>query len=63
MFNLTPAEYVPFLLAIAAAVGGMLFARSRDGTRPYSLVAAILYAIAVGCVVIGIWSFAIPLMR
>jgi tellurite resistance protein TehA-like permease len=63
MYDITPADIVPFVAAVVAALAAMLFARNRDETRPYSLVAAILYAIALGCVLLGVISWATRLMH
>lgn len=63
MFNLAPADYVPFIAALVAAFAGMLFARHRHDSRPYSLVAAILYAIAAGCFLLGLISWGTRLMH
>lgn len=57
MTNLTPADVVPFVLALAAAFAAMLFARRRNDARPFSLVSAVLYAVAAGCVLLGIISW------
>jgi hypothetical protein len=56
--NLSPAEIAPFVLALVAAFAGMLFARRRDDQRPFSLVAAVLYAVALGCFVLGVIAWA-----
>lgn len=61
--NLTPADIWPFVLALVAAFAGMMFARHSRDPRPYSLVAAILYAIAVGCFLLGVISWATRLMH
>jgi hypothetical protein len=63
MYDITPADIVPFLAAIVAALAAMLFARRSDDARPFSLVAAILYAIALGCVIIGVLLWALRLMH
>jgi tellurite resistance protein TehA-like permease len=63
MYDITPADVVPFVAAIVAALSAMLFARHREDARPYSLVAAILYAIALGCVLLGVISWASRLMH
>ena len=63
MSDLTPADIVPFVAAAVAAFAAMLFNRHRDDPRPYSLVAAILYAIALGCVVLGCISWGMRLMH
>jgi hypothetical protein len=54
---------VPFVAAIVAALAAMLFARKSDDARPFSLVAAVLYAIALGCVIIGVLLWALRLMH
>lgn len=63
MFSLTPADIVPFIAAIVAGLAAMLFGRHRHDSRPYSLVSAILYAIAFGCLLLGIISWATRLMH
>lgn len=63
MYDITPADIVPFVAAIVAALAAMLFARHRDDPRPFSLVAAILYAIALACVIIGVLLWATRLMH
>jgi tellurite resistance protein TehA-like permease len=63
MFDLTPADIVPFIAAAVAALAAMLFGRHRGDSRPYSLVSAILYAIALGCVVLGLVSWGTRLMH
>jgi hypothetical protein len=63
MFNATPADIIPFVLALVAAFAAMLFARKRDDARPFSLVSAILYAVALGCFVLGVISWSTRLMH
>ena len=63
MFELTPADIVPFIAAIVAAFAAMLFGRHRNDSRPYSLVSAILWAIALGCVILGVVSWSTRLMH
>ena len=63
MFSLTPADIVPFVAAVVAGFAAMLFGRHRHDSRPYSLVAAILYAIALGCVLLGVISWSTRLMH
>jgi tellurite resistance protein TehA-like permease len=63
MYDITPADIVPFVAAIVAALAAMLFARKSDDARPFSLVAAVLYAIALGCVIIGVLLWALRLMH
>lgn len=63
MYDITPADIVPFVAAVVAVLAAMLFGRHRDDPRPYSLVAAILYAIALACVIIGVLLWAIRLMH
>ena len=58
MFDITPAEIVPFIVALVCAFAAMLFARHRDDPRPYSLVAAILYAVALGFFLLGAIAWA-----
>jgi len=57
MIDLTAYDVVPFLLALVAAFAAMLFARRRNDARPFSLVAAVLYAVAAGCFLLGIISW------
>ena len=57
MYDITPADIVPFVAAVVAALAAMLFSRNRDETRPYSNAAAILYAVALGCVILGLISW------
>jgi tellurite resistance protein TehA-like permease len=63
MYDITPADIVPFVAALVAAFAAALFARKRDDARPFSLVAAILYAIALGCVILGLISWGTRLMH
>ena len=63
MFDLTPADIVPFVAAVVAAFAAMLFGRHREDARPYSLVSAILYAIALACVILGVISWSTRLMH
>lgn len=63
MFETTPADIVPFLAAIVAAFAAMMFGRHRRDSRPYSLVSAILYAVAAGCVLLGVISWGTRLMQ
>ena len=51
-----PTTLFPFLFAVLAGAGGMFFAH-RPQDVPNALVANILYAIAVGCLVLGAWMF------
>jgi hypothetical protein len=60
--NLSPVDVIPFVLALVAAFAGMMFARRRNDPRPYSLVAAILYAIALGCFLLGVIAWVTRLM-
>jgi tellurite resistance protein TehA-like permease len=63
MYDISPADIVPFVAAVVAAFAAMLFGRHRGDARPYSLVAAILYAIALGCVILGLISWGMRLMH
>lgn len=58
MMELSPVVVVPFVLSLVAAFAAMMFARRRSDGRPFSLVAAVLYAVAAGCFLLGIifWS-------
>ena len=53
MLNILPTTLVPFLLAIVAAVAGFVFSTWRTG-EAWALASKVLYAVAAGCVVIGI---------
>jgi biotin transporter BioY len=48
-----PTQVVPFLLAVVAAVCAALLHRSRED-QPAGFASVILYAVAAGCVIIGI---------
>jgi hypothetical protein len=61
--DITPADVVPFVMALAAAFAAMLFAKRRDDSRPFSLVSAILYAVALGCFLLGVISWATRLFH
>ena len=63
MYDITPADIVPFVAAVVAVLAAMLFGRHRDDARPFSLVAAILYAVALGCVIIGVLLWTLRLMQ
>ena len=63
MYDITPAEIVPFVMALVCAFAGMLFARHSADPRPYSLVAAILYAIAVGFFILGLVAWGMRLLH
>jgi tellurite resistance protein TehA-like permease len=63
MYDITPADIVPFVAAVVAVLAAMLFGRHRDDPRPFGLVAAILYAIALACVIIGVLLWAMRLMQ
>lgn len=54
MYDLTPAQFWPFIFAFISGIGGMLFGQHAEDSRPYSLVSAILYAIAVACLLLGV---------
>ncbi len=54
MYDITPAQVWPFVFALVSALGGMLFGRYSADSRPYSLVSAILYAVAVACLLLGV---------
>ena len=51
--NLLPTSMVPFLFAVLAAVAGFVFSNWRTG-EAWSLASKVLYAVAVGCAVIGV---------
>lgn len=61
MDDITPAEIVPFVMALVSGLAGMLFARHSADPRPYSLVAAILYAIALGFFLLGVIAWGMRL--
>ena len=61
--DLTPADVVPFLLALVAAFAGMMFARRRSDVRPFSHVSAVLYAVAAGFFILGIVSWSTRLFQ
>jgi hypothetical protein len=48
-----PTYAYPFILAVIAAVAGMVLV-GRPGDNPGSFPGWILYAVALGCVVIGV---------
>jgi hypothetical protein len=50
-------------MALVCAFAGMLFARRSDDPRPYSLVAAILYAIALGLFLLGLIAWGMRLFH
>ncbi|MBC5767235.1 hypothetical protein [Ramlibacter albus] len=50
-----PTSLFPILFAVLAAAAGLFFSR-RPQDVPNALVSKILYAIAVGCLVIGLWT-------
>lgn len=52
--SMIPTTLFPFLFAVLAALGGLFFSR-RPQDVPNALVSNILYAIAVACVVLGVW--------
>jgi hypothetical protein len=53
VLNSVPTQVVPFLLAVIAAVCAALLARSRRD-QPAGFASVILYAIAIGCAIIGV---------
>lgn len=53
MFDILPTSLVPFLFAVLAAVAGLVFSTWRTG-EAWVLASRVLYAVAVGCVVIGV---------
>lgn len=53
MFDL-PTYVYPFILAVIAAVSGRLLVGRRVKDDAGSLPGWILYAVAIGCVIIGI---------
>jgi len=61
--DLTPADIVPLVMALVCAFAAMLFNGHREDMRPYSLVAAILYAIALGFFVLALISWGMRLLH
>jgi len=55
MFDL-PTPVYPFIFAVIAAAAGRYLGGSRPRDNAASMPAWILYAVALGCVVIGIAS-------
>jgi hypothetical protein len=51
-----PTEFFPFIFAILAAIGGLVFSRRGQGEAMH-FASRILYAVAVGCLIIGVWVF------
>ncbi len=63
MYDITPAQIVPFIVALVCALAGALFARRSADPRPYSLVAAVLYAVALGFFVLGIAAWGLQILK
>ncbi len=63
MNDITPAQIVPFVMALVCALAGALFARHSNDPRPYSLVAAILYAIALGFFILGAVAWGLQILK
>jgi hypothetical protein len=63
MFDITPAEIVPFIVALVCAFAAMLFGRHSEDPRPYSLVSAILYAVALGFLLLGLIAWGMRLLQ
>jgi tellurite resistance protein TehA-like permease len=63
MNDITPAQIVPFVMALVCALAGALFARRGNDPRPYSLVAAILYAIALGLFILGVIAWGLQILK
>ena len=63
MLDITPAEIAPFVIALVCAFAGMLFARRSDDMRPYSLAAAVLYAVAIGFLLLGLIAWGMHLIK
>jgi hypothetical protein len=61
--DISPAEIVPFVMALVAALAGMLFARRSNDSRPFSLVAAVLYALAIAFFLLGIIAWVMRAMK
>lgn len=61
--DLTPADIVPFVMALVCAFAATLFHRHGEDMRPYSLVAAVLYAIALGFFVLALISWGMRLLH
>jgi hypothetical protein len=63
MFDITPAEIVPFVMAIVCGFAAMLFGRHSEDPRPYSLVAAVLYAVALGFLFLGFVAWGMRFLK
>jgi len=53
--DLMPTYVVPFILAALAVAGGLFFQKRNAPGEPNSLVRNMLFAVALGCVVVGLW--------
>jgi fluoride ion exporter CrcB/FEX len=53
MFSSLPTYAYPFIFAVLAAAGGWYLSEGRPRDDSASLPAWILFAVALGCVVIG----------
>lgn len=54
--SVIPTEFYPFLFAVLAAIGGLMFSRRGQGEAIH-FASRILYAVALGCLIIGVWVF------
>jgi hypothetical protein len=52
MLNSVPTQVYPFLLAVVAALVAVVLSHSRRD-QPAGFASVILYAVAIGCVIIG----------
>jgi FtsH-binding integral membrane protein len=63
MYDITPAQIVPFVMALVCGLAGMLFVRHSDDPRPYALIAAVLYAIALGFFLLGVVAWGLQILK
>lgn len=63
MNDITPAQIVPFVMALVCALAGALFARRSADPRPFSLVAAVLYAVALGFFLLGVAAWGLQVLK
>lgn len=53
MLNILPTEAWPFIFAVIAAGAAAFLGRHRHG-EPLGIASVMLYAVAIGCVIIGV---------
>jgi len=53
VLSILPTAVYPFLFAVIAAIAASVFGR-QSTSKPFALVSAVLYALAVACVIIGV---------